>query len=191
MTWHRQRIEIAGIAALLAIGIAACTGAPDGPGIAGNPDGVGVVTNVPSISGTWLLENTITSDSCASIDPQLSQSFVLRLSQVNTELQVELFDSCGALLAAGDGSVTPGGVLQTTASAGFDLSDTCGVTVDVAIAGTVDTAQDQLEGSVTLDFAPGATWGPDCDDTFPCRIEAMFVADQCPPADCSFATCGD
>lgn len=187
MERHRQRIEMAWLVAMLVVGIASCTGDPEGLGITGN--GVGVVTNVPSVGGTWLLENTITSNTCSSIDPQVAGSLVLKLSQSDTTLQLELFDSCGALLAVGDGTVTPGALLQTTASASIDLSDACTADVDVALDGTVDAAQDQAEGSVTIDFAPGGTWGPDCDDTFPCRIEATFLAGRCPPADCSFADC--
>jgi hypothetical protein len=156
---------------------------------AGGATLVGFSDTLPKIDGTWRFVDTQTANGCGSISALVADATAVQIAQAHTELQIETLNVCGNRIAIMEGALTPANVISASSRRTVFLTDTCSLEFKVSLAGTANDLGNHIEGSASLKITP--VDGPlvDCGPGYPCQIDSTFVADRCPPADCTFQSC--
>ncbi len=156
---------------------------------AGSPAGIGLVDNVPRIQGDWLAQTTLTGNTCGAIAGVPPDQMTLRIMQADTAIQIEIETPCGADPIEAAGTLTPSNVLTATSTRSLVVSQNCTLELSEALTAIANNAGDQIDGSTTITITPVDTPTTDCGGGFPCTVDAAFVAERCPPADCNLPAC--
>ena len=152
---------------------------------AGGPLLSGVADTTPRIEGTWPLTTTPVLNTCGSLGSLPVDTAALEIVQAGNDLAIHRMDACGSGLALVSGSITPANALTAESSRTFDLSPSCRLVVDEALASLVDDAGNHMTGTITLGLTPVADAAIDCGGGFPCQIDLSFAADKCSPRGCA------
>jgi hypothetical protein len=113
----------------------------------------------------------------------------LQITQAHTELQIDSLSVCGNHVDTADGMLTPENLITASSKRTIVLTDTCSLVIEVSLTGAANDAGNQITGSANLTITPADGAAVDCSGGFPCRIDSTFVADRCPPADCTLPPC--
>jgi hypothetical protein len=157
--------------------------APGGATLAGFSD------TLPKIDGTWRYVDTVTSNRCGRISSVVADVATLQITQAHTELQIDSLSVCGNHVATAAGMLTPENLITAGSKRTVVLTDTCSLVIEASLTGAANDAGNHITGSATLTITPADGTAVDCSAGFPCRIDSTFVADRCPPADCTLPPC--
>ncbi len=138
----------------------------------------------PDLTGTWRYTASFGGDACVAGHFPLADEGVLRIVQSGATLATELRDLCGTLVAAGAGSLG-GDVVTLAYDQTVAVSGSCSLKVHEVQTGTLGDREESFGGSDVLRLSGLG----DCGNGLPCETSGPFVAERCPPADCSLLTC--
>ena len=157
--------------------------------VAGGATLAGFSDTLSKIDGTWRYVDTETANSCGSISSLVADVAAVQITQAHTELQIDSLSVCGNHIATAAGMLTPENLLSASSKRTVVLTDTCSLVFEVSLAGTANDLGNHITGGATLKITPVDDPAVDCGAGYPCQIDSTFVADRCPPADCTLPPC--
>jgi hypothetical protein len=173
------------MALLYSLAILGCSRGPDDGLPGSSPLRVGILVTLPHIEGDWHSGATVITDGCGtSIFPLVNET-IIRVTQADTVLALEVSSACGTLLSEGTGTIDTNGAATLTYDEKIAVSTTCTLKLHHALTGTFNSSHDQVSGDQTITISALG----DCGSSLPCQISESFLAQKCPPASCAFRTC--
>jgi hypothetical protein len=180
---------------LLAAGVASTgcnTNEDQGHHIVPAPGGAtlsGFSDTLPKIDGAWHFADTVNVNRCGRIDALVEDTAAVKITQAHTELQIDSLSVCGKHIATAEGTLTPENLINASSNRTVVLTDTCSLIFEMTLTGVANDAGNQITGATTLRITPVDNPTVDCGPGYPCRIESSFIANRCPPADCTLPPC--
>lgn len=177
-----------GLSLALALSIPGCS-VGESDGSSGSLTGatlLGTGMRGPDLTGAWHLEVTVTRDDCHVGPVPVAGEGVLQITQIGTALQMTVVSPCGILVSGGTGTLRSGELVSATYDRTLVVSGTCSLDLHEVQTGLLSGDRDTVSGSHTLTVTPVG----DCLAGLACEIEGTFLAERCPPADCSLRDCG-
>ena len=173
------------IALLYAAAIPGCSKGGDGGPVGAGPLRAGILVTLPQIEGEWHSGATVVTDGCGTSIFPLANETIVRVTQADAALALEVFSACGTPLSEGSGTINTSGVATLTYDETIVVNETCSLKLHHVLTGTVNSSRDQVSGDQTITLSALG----DCGSSLPCQISGPFLAQKCPPASCAFRTC--
>ena len=140
---------------------------------------------LPQIEGEWHSGATVITDGCGTSIFPLANETIIRVTQADAALSLEVFSACGTPLSEGSGTIDTSGVATLTYDETIVVNTTCTLKLHHALTGTVNSSRNQVSGDQTITISALG----DCGSGLPCQISEGFLAQKCPPASCAFRIC--
>ena len=160
----------------LALALASCSG--------GGSDPVAPIASPPpeNFAGRWLAAATINVDGCGTGFAGVVLGSVIDIQQTGNTATATFFDLCGDLIGISIGTIS-GSVITLVEEITEFVDSTCSIKGVETETGVL--IEPNIVGNLTIDFSAIGTCGP----PLPCQLSGAFIAQRCPPADCTFAVC--
>ena len=143
----------------------------------------------PDVDGAWEFTLAPGADSCGIELFPVTPEGVFQVIQADIDMAFGVVNECGTVIAHGEGTSDPSGVVTYTYEESYRAAANCILTLTTVATGTINSPGQVITGSYTLDVDPRDDF-QDCSATFPCALSGSFTATSCPPATCTFSVCG-
>ena len=150
---------------------------------------VGISDTIPRIEGTWRFVDMEIANSCGSISDLIPDTASVQITQANNDLQIKSFSVCGNPIATSEGAITATNLISAGSERTVVLTDQCSVVLELSLTGSANDLGNHFEGGATLKITPVVSPLVECGAGYPCQFDSTFVADRCPPADCTLPPC--